>query len=231
MIGSVCASKAVEEFEMRRQYKKHKQKIHAAKSTVNNVWSTREQEKLLASRRNPKREQSTYERCDEIEKENTRLLLRFLEIGEQKPQIVARGAASEPKRSAIPPARRKEIQRINEENAKLYKRIQGAKPSIDRVAQREDHKRNQKIMHLRCEHQPESARRKERKSEERPLEILDIRSPASSEKRSAASVTPRELENGAAELEDGPVDDATSGITDADELDYDKVLLYGVTQE
>lgn len=159
MIGS-GAKTANAQYELRQQQKRHNEKILAAKTTVNNVWSTREQGKLNASRSNTKRKQASVSRCDEIEKENSRLLLRFFEIGEQKPQIQGRNTATDAKRGPIAPVRKQEIQRINNENAKLLKRIQGAKPCINRASQLEEHKKNQKIMHLRCEYAPESAKPK-----------------------------------------------------------------------
>jgi len=248
MIGSVCASKAVEKFDIRQRKRKHREKILAAKSTINTIWSTREQGKLIASRTNPKRNLSYYERSDEIEKENTRLLLRFFEIGEHKPPppLPAKNSTSEPKDSAIPPVRKREIQRINAENVKLLKRIQGVKPCIDHAVHLEDSKRNRHIMQLRCEYQPDAGRRNSTLNAQRSVHTDN--SACSSARRSVENVvlpalTPTNQRRtpmaGAMEndslfenrsnrmFEDKGSPKDESDFDGGEEVDYDKCIIYG----
>lgn len=72
------------------------------------------------------------------------------------PTTAKRSASQPPTATAtrrMNPARKKEMQRIAEENARLLKKIQGARPAALRVNNLEqEHAHQQQVMRLRCEH-------------------------------------------------------------------------------
>jgi len=162
---SVCNA-GIEEWVRQKHLDAHKKNIARSKSTIANQWSVREENKIGPSRRNVKKEQQTEERYSKIEKENRRLLGRMQEIerrGSSKlvGQMVV-GGPKVPQRSGSVPAagsrvsvRVKEMHRIDAENQRLLKRLQGAKSAVNMAKNDESYKEQQRYMRMRCEHQHE----------------------------------------------------------------------------
>mmetsp|Transcript_94243 Transcript_94243/g.167582 ORF Transcript_94243/g.167582 Transcript_94243/m.167582 type:complete len:370 (-) Transcript_94243:173-1282(-) len=162
---SVCNA-GIEEWVRQKHLDAHKKNIARSKSTIVNQWSVREENKIGPSRRNAKKEQATEERYSRIEKENRRLLGRMQDIerrGSSKlvGQLVV-GAPKAPQRSGSVPAagsrvsvRVKEMQRIDAENQRLLKRLQGAQSAVNMKKNDESYKEQQRYMRMRCEHQHE----------------------------------------------------------------------------
>lgn len=160
----------VQQWEDHRNYNRHCDKVEQVKSTINNSWSNRQDEKLAPSRCNAKKEQKTAERYGEIERENKRLLLKMMEIdrmgGKTNSNKSQRQSSSQgPRRSGsqpapvdrrVTPARQRELEKIDAENLKLLKRIQSAKPSVSASKLDTQHKQQQKVMQMRRENRPES---------------------------------------------------------------------------
>mmetsp|Transcript_27781 Transcript_27781/g.70154 ORF Transcript_27781/g.70154 Transcript_27781/m.70154 type:complete len:966 (+) Transcript_27781:104-3001(+) len=145
-------SSTVEDKERQRLYDKHVKKITSVKSRIVSQWSDREVQKLQPSLRNAKREQQISDHHSAIERENFRLLQRFMEIDNGK---AAWRGGTRNKGSGGPGsvsvARRQELERIERENQGLLKRITTQKSAI--VAKKKldaEHERQQKIMRLRC---------------------------------------------------------------------------------
>jgi len=171
-----CA--AVENFVHARHSDAHKRKILGARSLINNGWSVREDTRLQASRRNAKRDQVLDSRFNDIEKENMRLLLRMQSIdrrdkdvrgtaGKAAAKILLDAHPSGPARqlaqcSSLPAigrgsnatSRMREMRRIDNENRRLLKRIQGTKSSVNIQRLEEDHRAQQRVMRMRQEHGP-----------------------------------------------------------------------------
>lgn len=199
--------KAMQGFDALRNRMVHQDRIGRSKSTINNSWTDRQVGRLVPSQRNAKRHQHASDRFDDIERENRRLLNRFMEIDrkapswqpasweappvlqQQRPQqqreeqrvedleppgrrsragagagappaeeMAAGPAPRRPRaRSQQPrlnPARKKELQRIADENARLLKKIQGARPAALQVNRLEEqHAHQQRVMRLRCDSQ------------------------------------------------------------------------------
>jgi len=99
-----CA--AVENFVHARHRDAHKQKITRARSLINNDWSSREETKLLASRRNAKNDQQIDDRYANIERENMRLLIRMQEINEKRDRDCERRRKAQPRGEACEAAAR-----------------------------------------------------------------------------------------------------------------------------
>jgi len=148
---------------------------------INNGWSQREEDRIKASRRNVKREQLQEDRFQNIERENVRLLMRMQEIDKRRelsarapskaaakivlgglnPEVSARAAAGPMPRSSSCPqvagkgsnfgSRIQEMRRIDDENRRLLKRIQGAKPSVNYSKLEEQHQAQQRVMRMRRE--------------------------------------------------------------------------------
>jgi len=159
-------SDQVEELMRRKHLEAHKRNIARTKSTICNQWSVREELKLAPARRNAKKELVAEERYSSIEKENRRLLGRMQEIERKGSQKAAAhlvlGSGPSMQRSASVPAagsrastRNKELRRIDAENQRLLKRLQGAKSSVDLAAKEQSYQVQQGYMKMRCEHQKE----------------------------------------------------------------------------
>jgi len=149
-----------------RHLEAHKHKVARSRSQINNQWSVREETKLQPTRhRNAKKDQVTEERYANIEKENRRLLTRMQEIerkGSQKAAANLVLGGNKPARSGSLPAagsragaRQKEMKRIDAENQRLLKRLQGAKAAVNMSKFDQEHKAQQRYMKMRCEHQKE----------------------------------------------------------------------------
>jgi len=126
---------------------------------------------LQTSRRNAKKELQQEERFQGIERENMRLLLRMHEIerrsaAKSAAQVVLGGggdavkaAASAAARSGSCPAgsrtnvRMKELRRIDSENQRMLKRLQGAKSSVSMKDLNERNRQQEGYMRLRCNEQ------------------------------------------------------------------------------
>lgn len=159
----------VENFVRDKHFQEHKRKVSKTRTLIDNTWSEREEQRLQTSRRNGKREQIMEDRCHGIEKENLRLLMRMQEIERRGSSARAAGAmlvGCSGRSSSVPTnpsvtggpgsrvsARVKELRRIDAENLRLLRRLQGAKSSINMPHLLESHKEQQRVMRLRCEHQ------------------------------------------------------------------------------
>lgn len=172
---------AVENWVHARHKDAHRQKVKGARSIINTGWSQREEDRIKASRRNVKREQLQEDRFQNIERENLRLLMRMQEIDKRRElsaraaskaaaklvlggaqPAVSSGAAAGPmpRSSSCPPGhgrgsnfgtRIQAMRRIDDENRRLLKRIQGAKPSVNYSKLEEQHQAQQRIMRMRRE--------------------------------------------------------------------------------
>lgn len=196
----VCS--AVEDFVRRRHLDQHKQKISRSKSLINNSWSVREETKLQTSRHNAKKEQVLEDRFSSIERENMRLLSRMQEIEQRSAAKAAANLLLGPprlppacQRSASLPAsgigskmtaRVRELQRIDAENQRMLKRLQGAKPSVNMKQFDDLHKEQQRYMKMRCEI-PKDEWLKEREKESSAIAINLARKAA---ERTAALLGP-----------------------------------------
>ncbi|CAD7955271.1 unnamed protein product [Amoebophrya sp. A120] len=149
MIKSVshgkASNKAVEDQDQQRVYDLHRKKITNVKSRICSNWSEREVQKLQPSLRNAKRDQLQSEKHSQIERENFRLLQRFMEIDGAKPKTTRA-----PKTHSMPAARRAELERIERENQGLLKRITTQKSTINTKKMESEHENQQRIMRLRC---------------------------------------------------------------------------------
>lgn len=155
----------VENFVRDRHLSQHKRKVTQSRTTINNVWSAEEENKLQKAKRNVKRDHVQGERFASIEKENLRLLQKMNEIDQ-------RGVAKAQVRTVLPPvksavsrcsslppcgagsrsgARVRELQRIDAENQKFLSRLSGAKSSINLPKLDEAHRAQQAFMRMRCE--------------------------------------------------------------------------------
>lgn len=163
----------VKQWEDYRNYNRHCDKVEQVKSSIDNSWSMRQDDKLQASRFNAKKEQNTADRYGEIERENRRLLLKMMEIdrnggktnsrpqressrGSQRSGSQRSGSQPPPADRRVAPARQRELERIDAENLKLLKRIQKAKPSMSVSKLDSQHSQQQKVMKMRCNNRPES---------------------------------------------------------------------------
>jgi hypothetical protein len=70
----------VKQWEDYKNYNRHCDKVEQVKSSIDNSWSMRQDNKLEPSRYNAKKEQMTADRYGQIERENRRLLLKMMEI-------------------------------------------------------------------------------------------------------------------------------------------------------
>lgn len=168
----VCCG-AVEDFIRERHLNAHRRKVAESRTKIQNKWTGREEERVQASRRNVKREQVQDDRFAEIERENCRLLVRMHQIERRGPAKAAaqlalagpapsRGAGST-RSSSVPAgshttARERELRRIDAENQRLLKRLQGAKSSVNLAKYDNDYSRQQKVMRMRLEHPNDVAR-------------------------------------------------------------------------
>lgn len=163
------AKSVVQQWEDYRNYNRHCDKVEQVKSSIDNSWSLRQDDKLAPSRYNAKKEQMTADRYGEIERENRRLLLKMMEIdrtgGKAKSDRPQRapsrghsrsGSQPPPADRRVNPARLRELERIDAENLKLLKRIQKAKPSVSATKLDTQHSQQQKVMRMRCQNRPES---------------------------------------------------------------------------
>mmetsp|Transcript_75070 Transcript_75070/g.223751 ORF Transcript_75070/g.223751 Transcript_75070/m.223751 type:complete len:347 (-) Transcript_75070:224-1264(-) len=162
----VCCA-AVENFVNDRHLNALRRKVSQSKTSIKNTWSQEEERRLQTSRRNVKREQVQGDRFADIEKENMRLLLKMQEIEHRGPAKAAASAilgAPPPACSrggSLPPigtgskcgARMREMRRIDEDNQRLLKKLQGAKSSVNLPQLEDQHRHRQKVMRMRCEHQ------------------------------------------------------------------------------
>jgi len=158
----------VKQWEDYRNYNRHCDKVEQVKSSIDNSWSMRQDNKLQASRFNAKKEQNTADKYGEIERENRRLLLKMMEIDrnggktDSKPRRESSrgsqrsGSQPPPAERRVAPARQRELERIDAENLKLLKKIQKAKPSMSASKLDSQHSHQQKIMRMRCNNRPES---------------------------------------------------------------------------
>jgi len=163
----VCNA-AVENFVRSRHHGAHRRKVAESRTSIATRWSDREEQKVQASRRNAKREQLEDERYACIERENGRLLNRMQEIERQTPaKVVAQLAltpgancrnASAPGVGSKSGARVRELRRVDVENQRLLKKLQGAKPSLNLGKMDTEYQKQQKIMRMRCAHQHEQTR-------------------------------------------------------------------------
>jgi len=145
-----------------RQMRAHREKRKQAKTTINNVRSTRDEEKLVCARRNAKREQVESDKRDDIKRENIRLLLRMQAIGDGRvpvataqpqqllPPIRSYSQPEVRKGSNIGP-RMQELRRIDTENRKMLERMHKQKPSVNVSKMEQEHKAQRKVMFMRCE--------------------------------------------------------------------------------
>jgi len=166
--GGVC-NHAVESFVNKRHLDAHKRNMSIQKPLIQNKWSNREEERIQASRRNVKREQMQDDRYANIERENYRLLNRMGEIERRTPAKAAAqlsmqfgGVRGAVRSSSVPSgagskanARVREMRRIDFENQRMLKRLQGAKASVDLNKFDQAYSRQQKVMRMRCEHIPD----------------------------------------------------------------------------
>lgn len=158
---------AVENFIRHRQLEAHHRRVLRPRTFIDNAWTKEEVRVLQKPRRNVKREQMKEDRFADIERENARLLGRMQEIEHRGP---ARAAGKQVLSGAVLPscarsrsvpcpragsnsgARNREQRRIEQDNLRLLKRLQGAKPSISQQQLEGEHRALQKVMRMRCEH-------------------------------------------------------------------------------
>mmetsp|Transcript_56124 Transcript_56124/g.180126 ORF Transcript_56124/g.180126 Transcript_56124/m.180126 type:complete len:336 (-) Transcript_56124:315-1322(-) len=167
----VCSA-AVENFVRNRHLNAHREKVSRSRTLVNNSWAPEELQRLQTSRRNVKREQLQGDRFANIERENLRLLGRMQEIEHRGPAKAAAHAvlagasatalpAAVVRNASLPPsgagsrlpARLQELRRIDVENQRLLKRLHGTKASVSLLRLDEEHRSQQQLMRMRCEHQ------------------------------------------------------------------------------
>lgn len=151
--ASVCNA-PVEDFIHRRQLYNLRSNINRARTHVNNTWSRQEEDRLQASRWNAKRRQNTHDTHAEIERENMRLMLRFQEM--EKASVRKSSSVPTIKCSKTPAgsnigARNKELSRIEAENRRLLQRLRSTKASVSVSKLAEEHRRTEKVMHMRLE--------------------------------------------------------------------------------
>lgn len=165
--GHAISCAAVENFMRQRHLDAHKGKIARSKSTVSNQWSVQEETKLGPSRgMNAKKVQKQEEKYFGIERENRRLLGRMQEIERRGPSQAAAKLVMGPSRSNSLPAisaagsrsgqKVKELRRIDAENQRLLKKLQGAKPSVSMAKNDESWQVQQRYMRMHCDKQKES---------------------------------------------------------------------------
>lgn len=207
--GQYISCPAVENFMRQRHLDAHKSKVAKSKSTVSNQWSVHEETKLGPSRGfNPKKLKQEEQRFSSIEKENRRLLGKMQEIERRGPSRAAAKLVmgGPPSRSSSSPAvvgagsrgnqKIKELRRIDAENQRLLKKLQGAKAHVSMAKYDESYQVQQKYMRMRCEHQ------KENWVEERAKEQAEL----------AAAMAQR----AAARQPAGPVSEEPAGPSDAE---------------
>jgi len=205
--GHAISCAAVENFMRQRHLDAHKGKIARSKSTVSNQWSVQEETKLGPSRgMNAKKVQKQEEKYFGIERENRRLLGRMQEIERRGPSQAAAKLVMGPSRSNSLPAisaagsragqKVKELRRIDAENQRLLKKLQGAKASVSMAKNDESWQVQQRYMRMHCDKQKESW------IEERASEQAEL----------AAAMAQR----AAARQPAGPVSEEPAGPSDAE---------------
>lgn len=134
----VCNA-AVEDFVHQRHYQRHIANVNSKKTSINNEWSCKDEETMQAIRaRGKKRQQLNEDRQGDIDRENMRLLIRLHEID----RAPAKG-----------PTQVRELQRIDNENQHLLRRLRGAKSTVNMRKINTEAKEKERLMRLRCEHQ------------------------------------------------------------------------------
>lgn len=160
----VCCA-AVENFVNDRHLKALQRKVSQSKTSIKNNWTQEEERRLQTSKRNVKREQVQGDRFASIERENMRLLVKMQEIEHRGPaKAAAQAMLGKPppgcaRGGSLPPvgtgsksgARNRELRRIDEDNQRLLRRLQGAKSSVCLPKLEEQHQARQKVMRMRCE--------------------------------------------------------------------------------
>lgn len=205
--GHAVSCAAVENFMRQRHLNAHNGKIARSKSTVSNQWSVKEETKLGPSRGlNAKKVQKQEEKYFGIERENRRLLGRMQDIERRGPSQAAAKLVMGPSRSNSLPAisgagsrsgqKVKELQRIDAENQRLLKKLQGAKSTVSMAKNDESWQVQQRYMRMHCERQKESW------IEERAREQAEL----------AAAMA----ERAAARQPAGPVSEEPDGPSDAE---------------
>eukprot|EP00451_Oxyrrhis_marina_P024182 CAMPEP_0204346702 /NCGR_PEP_ID=MMETSP0469-20131031/27381_1 /ASSEMBLY_ACC=CAM_ASM_000384 /TAXON_ID=2969 /ORGANISM="Oxyrrhis marina" /LENGTH=279 /DNA_ID=CAMNT_0051332367 /DNA_START=40 /DNA_END=879 /DNA_ORIENTATION=- len=144
-------------FMVDQQMKWHEKKVESGRNRVVTQWNDFEAQQLTSMRQHHRKDFQKKERFDQIDKENMRMLQKFMDIDSRRPGPVAPPAVKGPT-TLNQPRRRKEADRINSENARLLKKIQQAKSSVSFTKLDNDHKRQQHVMRLRCEHAGSSRR-------------------------------------------------------------------------
>merc|ERR1719463_391036 len=133
----------------------HDSKVRSASAQVHTMWKPEDADKHESMRRNGKREQVAMDRQRDIERENMRLLQRFHEIGSNG--VGTTSATTMPRSMAKGPrtlnagSRKKELDRIQNENQHMLRRLQSVKATkaLGKESLSKSHAAHQKLVALR----------------------------------------------------------------------------------
>jgi len=140
-------------WDVKKGQELHRKHIRHAKSLVDNTMP-RPQPHLIT---NAKKHELEEDRFAEIERENAVLLSKMSKIMREGPGTATNGGAPEKEVHPRPPKslnrgfRRKELDRITQENLSILKRIQMKDPHYNHLEWKEERRRNKAYMRNACE--------------------------------------------------------------------------------
>jgi hypothetical protein len=140
----ICARR----LEKQRQAR-HREKLSSIRPNIDNGLPASSH--LTHLRVNYKRDQLTEDRCTEIDRANRILLRRMSDIIRKPSTDFPVGSISNSTTSLNRDSRRKELQRITNENMGILKRIERVQPMYDHVKWEQDFRRTRKFMENKCE--------------------------------------------------------------------------------
>ncbi|KAL7442307.1 hypothetical protein ACHAXH_006434 [Discostella pseudostelligera] len=147
---------------VQRCQERHQQKLRDMKCSIDNK-CPREASHLKIK---AKTKTIMEERFAQIEAENRLLLEKMSHILRFKGGIDCTNNSVGYSHSLSKERRKRELQRITNENQKILKRIQGARPTYNHMRWEEEAKRNSDILQNICEFKPQPARKNEQKEDD-----------------------------------------------------------------
>ena len=146
LVGNRICAKRVEQ----RRRERHIDQVSSIRANIDNklpVSAT-----LPHLRVNLKREQNLEDTYTEIDRSNRILLQKMSDIIRKPSFVLPSTSSNDLHRSLNRDSRRKELQRITNENLHILKRIQGSQPMYDHVRWEQDFRRTRVYMKNKCEY-------------------------------------------------------------------------------
>jgi hypothetical protein len=145
LVGNRLCAKRLEE----AKHARHVEKLNKIRAGIDNKLPVSASFTHLRS--NPKREQLMEDTYTEIDRANKVLLQRMSEIIKQPSEMSCISTKKKFNRSLNHESRKKELQRITNENLAILKRIQDIQPAYDHVSWEHDYRRTREYMKNSCE--------------------------------------------------------------------------------